>query len=73
MKKLIWHVGQASELAQLLASAKLEESSAVNGATVYRVSGDDCEQIAIALPGGQTVFIAPEVSVHPKRRRREPE
>ena len=72
MNKLLWHVGSATELAQLLATTSLQDSAAVSGATLYRVSQGDREKIAISMPDGQTVFIEPEVFVHPNRRRREP-
>lgn len=71
MSKLHWRVGSGGELAKLLVDATLEESAAVSGATVYRLSHDSKEKIAIALPGGQALIIEPVTQGRPRRRRQE--
>lgn len=71
MSKLLWRVESGSELAQLLVTATLEESAAVHGATVYRLSHDSKEKIAIALPGGHALIIEQESFSRPRRRRVE--
>ncbi|OGB32904.1 MAG: hypothetical protein A3F78_00080 [Burkholderiales bacterium RIFCSPLOWO2_12_FULL_61_40] len=71
MSKLLWRVESGAELARLLVTATLEESAAVSGATVYRISQDGKEKIAIALPGGQALVIEQESFGRPRRRRVE--
>lgn len=71
MSKLLWRLESGAELARLLITATLEESAAVSGATVYRLSQDSKEKIAIALPGGQALVIEQESFSRPRRRRVE--
>lgn len=71
MSKLHWRVGSAGELAKLLMAATLEESAAVSGATVYRLSHENKEKIAVSLPGGQALIIEPITQGRPRRRRQE--
>lgn len=72
MKSLTWHGSSVAELAAMLVQAKLEESAAVSGATVYRLIHNNVEKIAISLSDGQVLIIEPETSNHPRRRRHEP-
>lgn len=72
MKSLIWHGSTVAELADLLVQAKLEESAAVSGATVYRLNHNNVEKIAISLSDGQVLIIEPEGQLQPRRRRLEP-
>lgn len=71
MKSLIWHGSTVAELADLLVQAKLEESAAVSGATVYRLNHNNVEKIAISLSDGQVLIIEPEGGQQPRRRRVE--
>lgn len=72
MKKLLWSVGSSGELAQLLSQAKLQESAAVSSSTVYCLSHDNRDKIAISLPNGQVLIIEPNIVSRPRRRRAEP-
>lgn len=71
MSKMLWRVGTAEELAQLLRDAVVEESAAVSGNTVYRLQLGLQEKIAIALTDGQALIIEPDVLGTPRRRRAE--
>ena len=71
MKTLTWHGSTGAELAELLIQAKLEESAAVSGATVYRLMHGGVEKIAISLSDGQVLIIQPEGVNQPRRRRLE--
>ena len=73
MKTLTWHGSTGAELAELLIQAKLEESAAVSGATVYRLMHGGVEKIAISLSDGQVLIIQPEGVNQPRRRRLEPQ
>jgi hypothetical protein len=72
MTKLLWSVGSSGELAQLLSQAKLQESAAVSNSTVYCLSHDNRDKIAVSLPNGQVLIIEPDVLNRPRRRRAEP-
>ncbi len=71
MSKMVWRVGSAEELAQLLRDSVLEESAAVSGNTVYRLQMGTQEKIAIALANGQALIIEPDAMGLPRRRRLE--
>lgn len=71
MKKLNWQVVSGTELSQLLTQSSLEESGAVGSATVYHLSHDGQEKIAISLPDGQVMLVEPGDVNKPRRRRLE--
>lgn len=70
MSKLQWRNAGAQELAQLLGGAQVLESRAVGASTVYRLALQGQEQIAVALPDGEVLVIAPVVFANPNRRKR---
>lgn len=70
MSNLQWRNTSAQELAQLLGRAQVLESSAVGTSTVYRLDLQGQEQIAVALPDGKVLVIAPTVYVNANRRKR---
>lgn len=72
MSKLLWRVGSSGELANLLSEAQLQESAAVSSSTVYCISHDNKDKIAISLPNGQVLLIEPHIVSRPRRRRAEP-
>jgi hypothetical protein len=72
MSKLTWRVGTGEELAKALIQETLQESAAISNATVYRLSGDHRDKIAVSLPDGQVLFIEPDAAGRPRRRRAEP-
>ncbi|MDK9723464.1 MAG: hypothetical protein OEL88_01155 [Sterolibacteriaceae bacterium MAG5] len=70
MKDLAWRAANREELATLLTEARQVSSQAVGEATVYRLTGDHPEFLAISLPGGQAVVVEVAPSPGIKRRRR---
>lgn len=59
MNKIQWQALQAPELAQLLQQAQVQEARAVGAATVYQLSVDGREVLAVALPDGQALRLDP--------------
>ena len=70
MKDLAWRAANRRELATLLTDARQVSSQAVGEATVYRLTGEQGELLAISLPGGQAVLVEVAPSPAVKRRRR---
>jgi hypothetical protein len=70
MNKIQWQTLQASELAQLLQQAQVQEARAVGAATVYQLSVAGREVLAVALPDGQALRMDPQS--WPSVNRRSP-
>lgn len=71
MKRLRWRVTSGLELSSLLVEATLHESAAVGDATLYRISQEEAERVAISLPDGQVLVIEPDLVQWTRRRRQE--
>lgn len=72
MSKLNWHTVPQPELALLLKQATLDTSRAVGSSTVYHLSIDNREVLAVSLPDGQAVVIETQTPPRVKRRRVDP-
>lgn len=72
MNKLSWRSMPHADLAQLLGRATLSDSRAVGASTVYHLSVEGRDQVAIALPDGQAVLVETNGRVRVKRRRIDP-
>lgn len=70
MNKIQWQTLQAPELAQLLQQAQVQEARAVGAATVYQLSVDGREVLAVALPDGQALRLDPMSWPSVNRRNR---
>ncbi len=70
MNKIQWQTLQASELAQLLRQAQVQEARAVGAATVYQLQLDGRELLAVALPDGQALRMEPQSWPSVNRRNR---
>lgn len=71
MSKLLWHAGSVVELSQLLTQATLETSVEISGATIYHLTHEGQEKIAVSLPHGKALFIESTGGRKPRRRRAE--
>jgi hypothetical protein len=72
MNKLSWHTIPQSELALLLGQARLDESRAVGPATVYQLTVEGRDVLAIALADGQALLVESHAAPKPNRRQRTP-
>ena len=68
MNKLSWQAIPQSELALLLGQAQIDDSRAVGSATVYQLTVEGREVLAIALGNGEALLV--ESCVQPKIDRR---
>ena len=72
MNKLMWQAGTAAELAELLKQSTLENSSAVGETTIYHVSHDGREKLALSLGGGHALIVELNQTKFLRRRRLDP-
>ncbi len=72
MHKLQWHSNSSAELSALLTLASLENSAAIGDSTVYHITHDGREKLAVALPDGKAIIIELSQPQHIKRRRQDP-
>jgi len=72
MNKLAWHTVPHAELSLLLKQATLDDSRAVGTSTVYHLTVDGRELLAISLADGQAVLVESAPLPKNKRRRVEP-
>ena len=72
MNKLAWHTVPHAELSLLLQQATLDDSRAVGTSTVYHLSVDGRELLAISLADGRAVLVETAPPPKNKRRRVEP-
>jgi hypothetical protein len=70
--KLSWHTLPPGKLALLLQQSQMDDSRAVGTSTVYRLSVDGREVLAVSLPDGQAVVIEAHEPPRAKRRRVDP-
>ena len=69
MNKLSWQAIPQSELALLLEQARLDDSRAVGPATVYQLTVEGRDVLAVALADGQSLLV--ESHAAPKLNRRQ--
>lgn len=72
MNRLNWRTIASTELAQLLKGATLDDSRAVGASTVYQLSINGRDVLAVSLPDGQAVVVEVVAPLHTSRRRIEP-
>jgi hypothetical protein len=72
MKRLSWRAVPRGELAQLLEQASLDDSRAVGTTTVYHLTVDGEEKMAVSLPDGQAVIVEMNSAPLNQRRRLDP-
>ena len=68
MSKLHWRTESTTALATFLKHADLEKSAAIGNSTLYQITHEGREKLAIALPDGQALII--ETGEPQKIRRR---
>ncbi len=68
MSKLNWHTLPHAELALLLKQAVMDASRAVGSATVYQLTVEGRNMLAVSLPDGQALVV--EASAPPARHNR---
>lgn len=71
MSKLLWRAGSVVELSQLLTTGTLETSTEISGSTVYHLTHDGQDKVAISLPDGKALFIESTGGRKLRRRRVE--
>ena len=57
MHTLEWQKISEAQLARLLGTAELQQSTAIASGTLYQLEQDGLQQIAISLPAGEVVLI----------------
>lgn len=72
MNRLNWRTVASAELALLLKKAKLDDSRAVGTSTVYQLTVDGRDVLAVSLPDGEAVVVEVAAPVHTLRRRIDP-
>lgn len=72
MNKLAWHTVPHAELSLLLKQATLDDSRAVGNSTVYHLTLEGRDVLAIALADGQAVVVEAAPLPQNKRRRVDP-
>jgi hypothetical protein len=72
MSRLKWRAIPHGELAILLKEAKLADSRAVGTSTVYHLSRNGQDVMAVSLPDGQAVVVELNNRPHTFRRRVDP-
>lgn len=70
MNKIQWQTLSATELAQLLKQAQVQEARAVGAATVYQLNIDGRELLAVSLADGQALRMEPHSWPSVNRRNR---
>ncbi len=70
--KLSWQAIPQGELARLLGQAQLDDSRAVGAATVYQLTVEGRDVLAIALADGQALLVESHAAPKPNRRQRSP-
>lgn len=68
MSKLSWQAIPQAELALLLGQARLDDSRAIGAATVYQLTVEGRDVLAVALADGQALLV--ESLAAPKLNRR---
>lgn len=69
MDQMQWCTRSASELAQFLTHATVQQSSAIGGNTLYHVQHEGNEKIALSLSDGSALIIELRAKPSVKRRR----
>lgn len=69
MNKLSWQAIPQGELALLLGQARLDDSRAVGPATVYQLTVEGRDVLAIALADGQALLVESLTAPKPNRRQ----
>lgn len=72
MSKLLWHTESVSQLAALLRLSTLENSAAVGASTVYQITHEGREKLAVSLPDGQAIIVELRDVLRTRRRRVDP-
>ena len=72
MSKFQWHTESATELATLLKQAEIQTSAAIGTSTIYQITHEGREKLAISLPEGQTLIIEASEPLKVRRRRIDP-
>ena len=72
MSRLNWRSVASADLALLLKEATLDGSRAVGTSTVYQLTVDGRDMLAVSLPDGQAVVVDITAPVHTLRRRVDP-
>ncbi|MEO7106137.1 MAG: hypothetical protein ABIZ09_07180 [Rhodoferax sp.] len=57
MSRFNWHTVASAELALLLKEATLDASRAVGTSTVYQLTVDGRDVLAVSLPDGQAIVV----------------
>ena len=70
MNKIQWQTLSATELAQLLQQAQVQDSRAVGDTTVYQLNVDGRELLAVSLADGQALRMEPHSWPSVNRRSR---
>jgi len=69
MSKLSWQAIPQGELALLLGQARLEDSRAIGAATVYQLTVEGRDVLAVALADGQALLVESLAAPKPNRRQ----
>ena len=69
MDQMQWCIRSATELAQFLTHATVQQSSAIGGSTLYHVQHEGSEKIALSLSDGSALIIELRAKPSVKRRR----
>ncbi len=72
MNKLSWQAIPHSELALLLGQARLDDSRAIGPATVYQLTVEGRDVLAVALADGQALLVESRAAPKPNRRQSKP-
>ena len=70
MNKIQWQTLSATELAQLLKQAQVQEARAVGASTVYQLTVDGRDLLAVSLADGQALRMEPQSWPSVNRRSR---
>jgi len=69
MSKLSWRAIPQGELALLLGQARLDDSRAIGPATVYQLTVEGRDVLAVALADGQALLVESLAAPKPNRRQ----
>lgn len=72
MSKLLWRAASVSELSNLLTQSTLENSAAIGASTVYQITHEGREKLAVSLPDGQALILELREVTKTRRRRVDP-
>jgi hypothetical protein len=72
MNRLNWRTVASADLALMLEKATLDGSRAVGTSTVYQLTVDGRDVLAVSLPDGEAVVIDIALPVRSLRRRVDP-